>query len=292
MNHGHVWIATVFAFAALFLLIGVLNWRRKQFDRDNKLPFTKRYLRPPGESLRLKLEKLDDKTTDLLLWLFYFASCLGIGVYMFLAGSLVFAVVLIALTVAAMIWWALRLEKHVQLRRDHYLGFLGERAVGEELNQLLAKGWSVFHDVEFHDNPGAKPFNVDHVVVGTGGLFAIETKARRKRRDKGGHEVSFNGQRLIYPWGEEDWGIKNARERAGHLAEWLSRNLERPIAATPVLALPGWMVHRKGASDLRVVSSGELLGVFKGEESNPRLDSHTIQAIKALLDQKCRDVEA
>lgn len=292
MTEGNALIAAASAFATLFLLIGLLDWRRRQADRGNKLPFTKRYLRPPGESLRLKLEKLDDKTTALLLWLFCLVGFFGISVHLFLTSSWMVGAVFIALTVAAMIWWALRLEKHIQLRRDHYLGFLGERAVGEELNQLLAKGWSVFHDVEFHDNPGARPFNVDHVVVGTGGLFAIETKTRRKRIDKGGHEVIFNGQRLIYPWGEEDWGIKNARERAKHLGDWLSKELATPIFANPVLVLPGWMVHRKSASDLRVVSDGEVPKIFAGEESNRRIEPHTVQAIKALLEQKCRDVEA
>lgn len=292
MNHGNALISTVFALAVLFLLLGLLAWRGREAHRKNKNPFTKRYLRPPGESLRLDLEKLDDKTMDLLLWLMSSVGLLGVSVYVFLTSSPVGGGVFIAVTVAAMICLALRLEKHAARRGNYYLGFLGERAVGEELNQLLAKGWSVFHDVPLHDNPSAKPFNVDHVVVGTGGLFAIETKARRKRADAGGHEVTFNGQRLIFPWGEEDKGIKNARERAEYLAGWLSKQLAASIIATPVLVLPGWMVHRKGASELRVVSSGELLGVFKGEESNRRMDSPTVQAIKALLDQKCRDVEA
>ncbi|MBE2180469.1 MAG: NERD domain-containing protein [Chthoniobacterales bacterium] len=276
----------------MFLLLGLLSWRKKLAYQDTKLPFTKRGLRPPGESLRVKLEEFDDKMTEAILWLMGITVLFGISVYQALTNSWLAGSVFIALMLAAMIWWALHFEKRAELRRDHYLGFLGERAVGEELNQLLAKGWSVFHDVEFHDNPGAKPFNVDHVVVGTGGLFAIETKTRRKRKDKGGHEVTFNGQRLVYPWGEEDWGIKNARERAKHLGAWLSKELATPIIAKPVLALPGWMVHRRGASDLRVVSGSEVTKAFSGEESNQRIEPQTVQAIKALLDQKCRDVEA
>src|SRR5688572_1213217 len=57
---------------------------------------------------------------------------------------------------------------------DSRLGFTGERVVGEELNQFLASGFRVFHDVPF-DN-----FNIDHVLVGPPGVYAVETKARRK----------------------------------------------------------------------------------------------------------------
>jgi hypothetical protein len=291
MNQDAI-LASVFAAVAMFLLLGMLEMRRRQAYRNSRLPFSKRYLRPPGESLRRKLEEFDDKLINKMAWLFAATGLLGIGVYQCLTQSWLAGGIGVALAVAGLVWWAIRFERFADERRDHHLGFIGERAVGEELNQLLSKGWSVFHDVPFDENPGAKPFNVDHVVVGSGGLFAVETKARRKRTEKGGHEVTFDGRTLQYPWGAEDWGIKNARDRAQHLSSWLSKELATPINAVPVLVLPGWMVHRRGASELRVVSSGEIPWLFAGEESNRRIDSATVQAIKALLEQKCRDVEA
>ncbi len=60
--------------------------------------------------------------------------------------------------------------KNFVLLRDCNLGFLGEQAVGEELNFLIADGWRVFHDVEFDKHPGQETFNVDHVVVGPEGF--------------------------------------------------------------------------------------------------------------------------
>jgi Nuclease-related domain len=50
-------------------------------------------------------------------------------------------------------------------------GSAGERAVGIELEALEPLGWRTVHDV-------MKPTggNVDHVVAGPGGVFAIETK--------------------------------------------------------------------------------------------------------------------
>ena len=39
----------------------------------------------------------------------------------------------------------------------------------------MRDGFAVFHDV-----PGDKAFNVDHVVIGPQGVFAVETKGRGK----------------------------------------------------------------------------------------------------------------
>lgn len=54
-------------------------------------------------------------------------------------------------------------------------GAEGEEVVGEILEGLLADGWQVIHDVSFGRG------NIDHVVVGPGGLFTVETKSRRGR---------------------------------------------------------------------------------------------------------------
>lgn len=51
-------------------------------------------------------------------------------------------------------------------------GAAGERAVQEVLAQL-PPGWAVFHDLHW---PGRQRANIDHVVVGPGGVFVIDAK--------------------------------------------------------------------------------------------------------------------
>jgi len=208
--------------------------------------------------------------------------------------SVILSAVIIFLALVPFAFFGRKLVVSQKLRRDCYLGFLGERALGEELNRLLSNGWNVFHDVEFADNPGEKTFNVDHVVVGTGGLFAIETKTRRKQvkhsKQDLKNEVIYNGATLQFPWGEENFGVREARERAEYLARWLSKSLGGQIPVQPVLALPGWSVKRRAGGDLRVISGKEILTLFRDEHEKHILDSQTVKAIAALLDQKCRDV--
>lgn len=52
-------------------------------------------------------------------------------------------------------------------------GARGEEAVARELSMLPA-GWTVFHGVPSRSSRGGQDF--DHVVLGPGGVFAIETK--------------------------------------------------------------------------------------------------------------------
>jgi hypothetical protein len=65
-----------------------------------------------------------------------------------------------------------------QVDREHgrwLRGAEGEEAVGAILESLAAEGWHVIHDVSFGRG------NIDHVVVGPGGVFAVETKSHAGR---------------------------------------------------------------------------------------------------------------
>ncbi len=61
-------------------------------------------------------------------------------------------------------------------RFDRWLqGAEGEELVGEVLGGLEPQGWLAIHDVSLGRG------NVDHVAIGPGGIFAIETKSHRGR---------------------------------------------------------------------------------------------------------------
>ena len=73
----------------------------------------------------------------------------------------------------------------------------GEQAVAEALSEAADSGFRAFHDLQTDSNG-----NLDHVAIGTRGVFLIETKARRKRGGNNGqaaHEVVFDGETLQFP---------------------------------------------------------------------------------------------
>ncbi|MFD9521100.1 nuclease-related domain-containing protein [Streptomyces sp. NPDC059979] len=55
-----------------------------------------------------------------------------------------------------------------------YAGLEGERRVGRELERLSPLGWRVLHGIE-KGNGG----DIDHVLIGPGGVFSINTKNHR-----------------------------------------------------------------------------------------------------------------
>jgi hypothetical protein len=95
-----------------------------------------------------------------------------------LLGGMILAVPGWMLVLAELAALATFLIVSPQIDRDHgrwLRGAEGEEAVGAVLESLTADGWHVIHDVSFGRG------NIDHVVVGPGGVFAVETKSHAGR---------------------------------------------------------------------------------------------------------------
>jgi hypothetical protein len=144
----------------------------------------------------------------------------------------------------------------------------------------------------FHDFPGGANWNIDHIAVGPGGVFAIETKTRRRREPlpkRKDNEVVFNGQELQFAWCDDRESIPQARRNAESLAKFLTSSTGEKVEAQPILALPGWWVTLRARCDVAVLSGRQVAGFIKG--CPPMLGEAQITRIAHQLDQKCRDVE-
>jgi nuclease-like protein len=97
------------------------------------------------------------------------------------------------------------------------LGRDGERSVGHLLEALRANGAQVFHDL-----PG-NGFNVDHAVISTRGIYAIETKTWSKP-ERGSPRVTFLGGSLcVGQLGPDEAPVKQAQASA-HWVEQILRD--------------------------------------------------------------------
>ncbi len=84
--------------------------------------------------------------------------------------------------------WGFRLIERMQKLR---LGWFGERAVADQLEELKSKGYEVFHDVPCLGASGR--FNLDHVVVGRPLWFQCgETIRARQAIETAGPNPSFD----------------------------------------------------------------------------------------------------
>jgi hypothetical protein len=167
------------------------------------------------------------------------------------------------------------------------LGLDAELAVGQELDQLMRKGAVVFHDLP------ADNFNIDHIVISTQGVFAIETKGYAKPNRSMGTadaKVEFDGRVLRFPTRATDKPLEQAKRQAQWVSKWLTSAVGSQIFATPVLALPGWYVDRKGKGDVRVFSGKELPALLSRPGIQP-LSEQDVQRVAYQVEQRCRDVK-
>ncbi len=93
-------------------------------------------------------------------------------------------------------------------QRTWLAGGRAEERVGEKLEALRAHGFYVFHDVQL---PCAG--NVDHVVLGERGFFAIETKSHAGRVTARGGQLFRNGRAFEKDFVKQAWsGCYRLRE--------------------------------------------------------------------------------
>jgi len=263
-----------FFVGALFLIWGIKK-------RGERPPVEFILRRGPGETLRRKIAEMDENMPMRLMLVAMVPLAVGCLV-LFAAGKLGTSCSLAGLVLAALIlllgmastgFWSYRFFRK---RRNYLLGYLGERAVAEELEPLLREGYHVFHDIPVDKVEGS--FNLDHVVVGPTGLFVIETKTRRKGRAREGfedHKVLYDGRQLIWPWAEDTHGLKQAQNEADWLTKWVKQLTGIEIAAKPILALPGWWVETRALGPISVRV----------------LDEEQIDLIARQLNARCRDVK-
>lgn len=262
--------------------VKVLLYLSRKKNRRN--PLTRDLLRGPGQSLSKSLE---DVNIDLALYLgmsmpFLLVFVLAYWGFLY-TGALAIAT-LIVVVVMGVIVFTILVYRALKRRERLRLGYEAEVAVGEELNHLMRWGFWVYHDLPMDG------FNIDHVVIGKTGVFAVETKGRSKPdtgKGKADARLVYDGRKLKFPDKFETQPIEQARRQAESLAKWLASAVGERVPVRPALAIPGWYIDRQ---------SGEML-IYNGKnpestfEKQPVvLDDKMIQRIAHQVEQKCRDV--
>jgi hypothetical protein len=124
-------------------------------------------------------------------------------------------------------------------------GLDGEMAVGQFLEEYCReRKYKVLHDLK------GDGFNVDHILVGPGGIFAIETKTISKPRI-GVPVVTYDGDSVLVDGMRPDRDpVAQVKACARHVAEVLAGSTNRDakgIFVRPVVLYPGWFVEGSSA---------------------------------------------
>jgi Nuclease-related domain len=242
----------------------------------------------PGESTRQQLQELDARMTDSFIVEAGLACIVIIGLMMGREpGTSRLNPVwqgIFALCGVAAVACALRLKRMKQERRNLWLAFHGERVVGEELNGLSNHGYYVFHDLPLTEN-----WNIDHIVVGPSGVYAVETKVQRIPEQKAGpisNELVYDGKGLQFPDHYDAKRLAQTRAQAERLENFLSSKIGNLIEVKPVLTVPGWSVRYTAAESRNSVMSPKTLRAAILNDKEPILSAERIQRIVDQLEQK------
>lgn len=277
----------------VFIAIGIVKLFRHQTARKGlRSPFTQKLERFPGQSLLKRLDELNEEVNIQAASLL----TLPIAIYAGYISNLYFGnrpfnriegISAAALAVVFLGYFLFRLLRILQERRKIRLGYEGELTVGQTLNRLMLAGYRVYHDFP------AERFNIDHIVVGEKGVFAIETKTRSKRKTSDHRQdatVEYDGRALHFPNGTDVDMIAQAKRQAKWLSRWLSQAVGEDVTVRAIVALPGWFVKRTSSDGLPIVNPKQFDSLFQHIPPRP-LSGEMITRIAHQLGQKCRDVE-
>ena len=274
------------------VLSGLLYWYSSR-RRGYRSPLTHDLLRVPGHSLLKQIEDLNLDidcyvTTVAAMPLLLYASYLSTRYFGVAKEGAQTGIIYGLVWLAYTLYCGKKLQRLLKERHDYRIGLDCEMAVGQELNNLMSEGYRVYHDVP------AEGFNIDHVVVGRNGVFAVETKGRSKpERGRGSSDatVVYDGRTLRFP----DWigttHLDQARRQAEWLSQWLTEVVGKLIPVQPVLVIPGWYVERVRRGDVLVLNGKKDYRFIVSQWTDTTLSRKLIQSVSDVLEQVCRDVE-
>lgn len=264
------------------------QFRRHRKKRRNPIRHTP--LRNPGQSLR---ETLDDYVFDKLG--FWVMLCVVFYLFAFVEWlqavlhqprrPLLFLVAALGFTVIG----SVRILFVKRRACIMLTGLQGEIAVGQFLDeQVRSRGYRVFHDIVEKDAGGVL-YNIDHVLIGPGGVFTIETKTRTKPAS-GEPKIRYENGMVSVDGGPFDADpIRQARGAASRVAEILRESTGRSsIAVRPVVLYPGWYIDGRSSGQDVWVLEPKALPSWLDHES-VRLTQEDVALYASRLARHVRD---
>jgi hypothetical protein len=232
--------------------------------------------RRPGQSLREERDRIVNDNLPFVvfvpcgLWVVWFTHWqqlrLSSNFWLYLA------IVVTAVTGVAYVRLIPRARRLVRGERR-------ELRVAEVLDDLRRHGYRPVHDV-VRDG-----FNVDHVVVGPAGVFAIETKFR-----SGTGEITFrNGEGLfVGGFPEEKDSLSQARGNAAEVNRLIKETCQMDVWVKPVVVFVGdWRVRNDWwTTDARVFTPDRLANHIVNQQ--PSLTRREIELIASHLERSAK----
>ncbi|MGW6454943.1 nuclease-related domain-containing protein [Streptomyces sp. NPDC055078] len=137
------------------------------------------------------------------------------------------------------------------------IGLAGERIVGRRLELGAGRDWRVLHSI-----PLPRKVDIDHLLIGPGGAFCVNTKHHRGARVWAGDDMVRLGGGPSYPY------VRKSRAEGRRASAALSGACGFRVDVRPVLVFvdPGRLTVVPSLRDVRVMGDREVWALRRGEE--------------------------
>ena len=164
-----------------------------------------------------------------------------------------------------------------------------ELVTAAELDRLMLHGWRTFHDL-----PDERCGNLDHVLVGVGGIYVVETKGYLMGRGKGDWVAKADAAAGTLTLGGRvrPFPAAQLRRNADVLGRVLTERLGEPppVPVEPLLCLPGWRVESTSPATPRAMNPENALGFVTKPRLTGPLTPGQVDKLARSLDDLCRSV--
>lgn len=256
-----------------------------QKKKKHRPPVSGPLRRLPGESVRKELDRIFEN--EVAGYVYYAVAIWALVFWEFarrwLPGGLHLGVLIVIASLVS-VYCVFRLSRLRRDIRNLTQADKAERHVSDLLRRLRRHDYITFDDL-MDESAGWKS-NIDHVVVGPGGVFAIETK---------GYSIFGNGRVEIGKDGllrlshKEAYGdpLGQARASADKISKHLEGYLRQDFIVQPVLVFPGWEIAMpKSESRVVVLNDGTIEEFFSSRERV--LSNEEIRDVCSHLDRSAR----
>ena len=228
---------------------------------EKRDPLKQEPLPRPGDSVEGELYRVF--TESVLMWVFVVAllvCVVGLQWYTWWLQKPIHPAPFTVIAAIVIVFAAFKWRKSWRQVRNLRLGHRGEVAVGQRLEELRAMGYRVYHDIR------ERGYNIDHVLIGPGGVFVIETKTISMPVGRK-PVVSCKGERLLVDGRELDRDpLRQVRAGADEIAGVLERVTGERVRRRGVVLFPDWWIDGRPAGlDVWVLNPKALGGFLKQE---------------------------
>jgi hypothetical protein len=245
---------------------------------DTKSPISLAPLRDPGQSLRERIEdyRHDEVMSWIVLTLFSCVYCaMEWARWIFSFPDFPTGATVVALLVGILAIYKIR--RAVKELTFMVRGLKGEQHVGQLLQtELMPLGYYVIHDIV------CEGFNIDHVLIGPGGVFSVETKVRYKPA-KGNATVTYDGKKVLINGFESDRDpVVQAHASARRIKEILKEYSGSDAYVSGVVLFPGWFVTKIAKQADNTVMNDKMF-ITHVKNLPARLNEQTCRLLMASL---------